>query len=198
MSNIWHERYSGEEYYYGKNPNEFLKQFIDGQGFKGRMLLPAEGEGRNAAYSSISGWHVEAFDNCEEARKKALKLAQFYNTKLHYETNSIEHFNIKPEFYNAASLIYVHIPRGLRKSFSLKLWESMHIGGKLIIEVFSKKQIERNSFGPKDPELLYSKNELIHDFSCFRTEAISEEVIQLNEGIGHQGEADVIRYIGRK
>lgn len=198
MSNKWNERYSETEYYYGTNPNEFLKQFIDNQGFKGRILFPAEGEGRNAVYASINGWNVDAFDSSVQAREKALELAKKFNTHINYQIGSIEYFQVKPEYYNAVALIYTHIPSKFRKEFSLKLWESMHIGGKLIMEVFSLKHLDRNSFGPKDPDYFYTKNELLREFSCFRTEHISEETIFLDEGSGHKGEADVIRFIGRK
>ncbi len=198
MSNRWDERYGAEDYYYGSKPNEFLKQFIDSQGFKGRMLLPAEGEGRNAVYASISGWQVDAFDSSEKAREKAIKLAQKFNTRINYSIGSIEDFQVKSEYYNAAVLIYSHMPVKFRKEFSLKLWESMHIGGKLIMEVFSLKQLDRNTFGPKDPDFLFTKEGLLKEFSCFRTEMISEETIMLNEGPGHKGEGDVIRFIGRK
>ncbi|MBN2728167.1 MAG: class I SAM-dependent methyltransferase [Bacteroidales bacterium] len=198
MSNRWDERYGEEEYFYGTEPNQFLKQFIDGQGFKGRMLLPAEGEGRNAVYASISGWQVDAFDSSEKAKEKAIKLAKKYNTRINYNIGSIEYFQVKPEYYNAAVLIYTHMPQKIRGEFSLKLWESMHIGGKLIMEVFSLKQLDRNTFEPKDPDFLFTKEGLLKEFSCFRTELISEETIQLKEGPGHAGEADVIRFIGRK
>ncbi|PLW93843.1 MAG: SAM-dependent methyltransferase [Marinilabiliales bacterium] len=196
--NRWDERYGKDEYYYGDKPNEFLKQFIDSQGFKGRMLLPAEGEGRNAVYASISGWQVDAFDTSEKAKEKAIQLAKRFNTRINYNIDSIEYFQVRPEYYNAAVLIYTHMPRNIRSEFSLKLWESMHIGGKLIMEVFSLKQLDRNTFGPKDPDFLYTKDSLLKEFSCFRTELISEETINLDEGVGHKGEADVIRFIGRK
>ncbi len=196
--NRWDERYGKDEYYYGDKPNEFLKQFIDSQGFKGRMLLPAEGEGHNAVYASISGWQVDAFDTSEKAKEKAIQLAKRFNTRINYNIDSIEYFQVRPEYYNAAVLIYTHMPRNIRSEFSLKLWESMHIGGKLIMEVFSLKQLDRNTFGPKDPDFLYTKDSLLKEFSCFRTELISEETINLDEGVGHKGEADVIRFIGRK
>lgn len=198
MSNRWDERYGKDEYYYGTEPNQFLKDFIDGQGFKGRMLLPEEGEGRNAVYASICGWNVDAFDSSEKAKEKAIRLAQKFNTRINYNIGSIKYFQVKPEYYNAAVLIYTHMPRKLRGEFSLKLWESMHVGGKLIMEVFSLKHLDRNTFGPKDPDFLFTKEGLLKEFSCFRTEYISEETIQLNEGIGHKGEANVIRFIGRK
>jgi hypothetical protein len=198
MSNFWDEIYKKSEYYYGTKPNDFLKQFVEGQGFRGRMLFPGEGEGRNAVFAAKHGWTVEAFDSSVEARKKAMALAESEKVKIFYNSYSIEHFSVKNEYFNAAALIYVHIPSALRRELSLKLWESMTIGGKLVIEVFAKKHLLRNTFGPKDEKLLVSLEEIEKDFGCFRTEYVEAKTISLSEGIGHTGEADIIRFIGRK
>lgn len=198
MSTRWDEVYGKQDYHYGIKPNEFLKQFIENQSFRGRMILPAEGEGRNAVFAARSGWTVDAFDTSAEGRKKAMALAEQENVKINYNLHSIENFVVKPEYYNAAALIYVHIPVKLRQELSLKLWQSMTIGSKLVIEVFSKKQLQRNSFGPKDIELLYDFAEIEKEFRCFRMEFAEEKIIKLHEGPGHEGEADIIRFIGRK
>lgn len=53
MKDFWNARYASKEYAYGKEPNVFFKQTL----LKlkpGRILLPAEGEGRNASYSKGS------------------------------------------------------------------------------------------------------------------------------------------------
>lgn len=47
MKDFWNERYSREEFIYGKQPNEFFKEQLD-KLKTGSILLPAEGEGRNA------------------------------------------------------------------------------------------------------------------------------------------------------
>jgi hypothetical protein len=41
----------------------------------GRILFPAEDEGRNAVYAASLGWEVHAFDISERAKDKAEKLA---------------------------------------------------------------------------------------------------------------------------
>ena len=47
---MWDERYSGKEYFYGKEPNDFLKDNIDLVNAGDSVLCLAEGEGRNAAF----------------------------------------------------------------------------------------------------------------------------------------------------
>ena len=42
----------------------------------GKILLPAEGEGRNAVFAAQNNWLVEAFDSSKEAKKKAFSLLE--------------------------------------------------------------------------------------------------------------------------
>lgn len=196
--NIWNKRYEDAPFYYGKKPNEFLKKYIETSAFRGRILLPGEGEGRNAVFAAQKGWQVDAFDISEVARTHALDFANEMQVKINYEIFDVASYAPKFDFYNMAALLYFHISRDLRHDFSKKLFASMQIGGKLIMEVFSEENAKRNTFGPKEKNLLYTKENLLEDFRCFRQETIEEVTLKLNEGQGHAGEADIIRFIGRK
>ena len=65
------------------------------------------------------------------------------------------------------------------------------------MEVFSKNQIERTSGGPKDLELLYSKDEIKTLFPNIDFIILEETKVILDEG-NHQGEAAVIQVFGVK
>ena len=65
------------------------------------------------------------------------------------------------------------------------------------MEVFSKNQIERTSGGPKNLELLYSKDEIKTLFPNIDFITLEETKVMLDEG-NHQGEAAVIRVLGVK
>ena len=56
MKDMWEERYAADEYAYGEEPNAFFKACLDGLPAPGRLLLPGEGEGRNAVYAARQGW----------------------------------------------------------------------------------------------------------------------------------------------
>ena len=82
--NFWNERFGASEYVYGTAPNQFFKEQL--QLLKpGDILLPAEGEGRNALYATTQGWNVLAFDSSSSGKKKALKLSQDHGENLHYK-----------------------------------------------------------------------------------------------------------------
>ena len=84
MKQFWNDRYSEEEFIYGVEPNEFLKLELD-KIPTGSILLPAEGEGRNAVYAASKGWNVTAFHYSEAAKVKTTLLAEKMNVKLDYE-----------------------------------------------------------------------------------------------------------------
>ena len=196
MKEFWDERFGQGNYIYGKTPNTFFTEQLKAIP-KGKMLLPAEGEGRNAVYAALAGWHVIAFDYSEEGRKKALALAREYEVEIDYQ---IQHANnyIISEMFDAIALVYAHFAGDERKRLFEKLEKSLKPGGYLIIEVFSKNQLARNSGGPKNLDLLYSKEEIKALFPSIDFIILEETKVQLNEGSYHKGEAAVIRAIGVK
>ena len=69
----WDERYSKPEFAYGTAPNVYFKSKIDKLP-PGKILLPADGEGRNSVYAAMLGWDASVFDISREGQRKALEL----------------------------------------------------------------------------------------------------------------------------
>lgn len=192
--NTWDERYAQNEYAYGKQPNEFLRQQL--QALRpGKILLPAEGEGRNAVFAALQGWNVVAFDSSVEGQKKALALAQEMGTSIEYQTSSFESFDTEEQF-DAIGLIYAHNLN--REENHKKLSKSLKKGGVIILEGFSKEQLNFNSGGPKNIEMLFSVDELKSDFESFSSLNIWTKEVELSEGNYHLGKASVVRMVGVK
>jgi SAM-dependent methyltransferase len=196
MKEFWNERYARREYVYGRTPNEFFRNFIDNQP-AGSILLPAEGEGRNAVYAARKGWKVWAFDFSEEAQKKALAWAGENILTINYEVAELTEWQSELEF-DAIALIYVHLPPQIRQNVHQKLIQRLKPGGTILLEAFSKKQIEYDSGGPTDPEQLYSPTVLNDDFKELKIEFLQVRLVELDEGIYHNGEASIIRMIAKK
>ncbi|MCE1165486.1 MAG: class I SAM-dependent methyltransferase [Bacteroidetes bacterium] len=192
MENSWDKRYSESGYAYGKEPNLYFKQEID-KLKPGRLLLPGEGEGRNAVYAAALGWEVYALDASTEGKKKAEKLASERNVRINYRVGDITDAGLNNEKFDAISLIYVHFPSQQRTIVHRKLAELLKKGGVIIIEAFSKSQIKNNSSGPKDLNMLYAVDELRKDFEGLKILELSELKINLSEGIYHTGTSDIIR-----
>ncbi|MBK8365074.1 MAG: class I SAM-dependent methyltransferase [Bacteroidetes bacterium] len=198
----WDDRYSKEEFVYGEEPNNFLREQL--QKLKpGKILFPAEGEGRNAVFAATKGWDVYAFDISSVGKHKAEELAKKNNVKIKYEVGGLQSLNYKPESFDVIALIYAHFPAEIKSEYHKTLGNYLKKGGIIIFEAFSKKHLEyisRNESvgGPREIEMLFSKEEIQSDFNNFEIIELDEKVIQLNEGSFHNGEGSVIRFIGRK
>lgn len=193
---LWNNRYAENEIVYGRLPNQFFKNFIDTHK-PGTILLPAEGEGRNAVYAAGKGWKVDAFDFSVEAQKKAAALSKRMNLDINYRVEEIENF-IADKKYDAVGLVYVHLPQNIRKPFHQQIHNSIRSGGYLIFEAFAKEQIHFDSGGPKDASLLYDAPTVCSDFPFLHIISCGQKEIELNEGVFHKGKASVLQLIGQK
>jgi len=192
MCEFWNQRYAGDQYAYGEKPNVFFRDFVDRHP-PGRILLPGEGEGRNAVYAARQGWDVTAFDYSPAARDKALALARKAGVSIRYEMASCLDFDGPEDFFDAVALIFVHLPEAERGQFHATLRRYLKRGGRLVMEAFSKMQWLSTSGGPRNPALLYSLPELAQDFAGLRIERMVVQDILLREGKYHDGWASVIR-----
>ena len=189
---FWDERYSESHYVYGTEPNEFFRHCLDKLA-AGKLLLPGEGEGRNAVYAAKKGWDVTAIDFSEQAKIKAMKMAEENNVAINYIVSSASDYKYTEQEYDAAALVFVHFPQEVREKAHKSIIKSLKTGGTLIVEAFSKAQINNNSGGPKDVNALYSVENLKNDFGELKITELSEYHIDLKEGPYHEGPADVIR-----
>jgi SAM-dependent methyltransferase len=196
MVEFWDERYDTKEFVYGQEPNALFKDFIDHTP-PGNLLLPAEGEGRNAVYAALKKWNVTAFDFSSQAKNKALQLAAEYDANLDYHISSIEDYQTNDQF-DAVALVFLHLSPEARQKMHRKLITFLKPGGYLLMEAFSKKQIHYNTGGPKNLSLLYTGQELVEDLKSLELVHYKEKRRKLNEGRYHKGEAEVIQLIARK
>jgi SAM-dependent methyltransferase len=198
----WNDRYSTEEFAYGEQPNIYLKEQLE-KLKPGTILFPAEGEGRNAVFAAKLGWTVAAFDISVEGRNKALRLAEANNVKIDYEVGQLQELNFNTEQFDVIALIYAHFPADIKSIYHRLLDKFLRKGGVIIFEAFGKKHLDyitRNEKvgGPRDIDMLFSIEEIKADFENYEIEQLEEKEIELNEGIFHNGEGSVVRFVGRK
>jgi len=198
----WNERYRNEAFAYGDEPNNYLKEQLE-KLHVGKILFPAEGEGRNAVYAARLGWTVSAFDISTEGKNKALKLAEMNHVNIDYQVGELQTLSYTAEQFDAIALIYAHLPAEIKSLYHKTLDKYLRKGGYIIFEGFSKKHIDyisRNEKvgGPKDIGMLFSIEELQSDFANYEVLELKEIEIDLKEGLFHNGIGSVIRFTGRK
>jgi 2-polyprenyl-3-methyl-5-hydroxy-6-metoxy-1,4-benzoquinol methylase len=198
----WNDRYSQDEFAYGEEPNNYLKEQLSKLTI-GTILFPAEGEGRNAVFAAKLGWTVSAFDISIEGKKKAMKLAEKNNVTIDYKVGELETLAFESEQFDAIALIYAHFPANIKSLYHKTFDKFLKNDGIIIFESFSKKHIDyvianEKVGGPKDIESLFSIDEIKSDFPNYEIIELIEQEIELNEGLYHNGTGSVIRFIGRK
>jgi hypothetical protein len=203
MKEMWDGRYAQEEYAYGVSPNEFFKYAIDTYVPTGNILLPAEGEGRNAVYAAKRGLNAKAFDISIEGKKKAMALAEKEGVEIDYQVGDFFELDLIHQQYDCAALIYAHFPPPILSTYYQKVAELVKPGGYVILEGFSTGNLALRMQNPKvggpdKLEMLFTEDGVKRDFPGFDIVQLGEVEVELNEGIYHVGTGKVIRFIGKK
>ncbi len=194
---FWNNKYNREEYFYGKEPNQFLVSCINNFSKKERLLFLGEGEGRNAVYFAKKGYEVRAVDASDIGLAKLNKFAQEEGVKVKTTCLDLNIWRAKKKFGGILAS-YLHLESPLREQVFQRIEEGLKPGAFFVGEFFSKKQLNYNSGGPKDENLLYAVDSFRGLFKSSIIHKLLEEEVILNEGSGHQGKASVIRLIVEK
>jgi len=202
MKEFWDSRYAESEFAYGTEANEFLKEELVKLPV-GKLLFPADGEGRNSVFAATLGYEVTSFDISQEGRNKAMQLAANKQVEIDYHVGSLENLNLKKEQFDAIPFIFAHFPSSIKSNYHQTIVGFLKPGGKVIFEAFSKKHIEYNFVnekvgGPRDVATLCSIAGIENDFKDFEIIELREQEVELNEGKYHIGTGSVIRFVGRK
>jgi SAM-dependent methyltransferase len=197
MKDFWNQRYSETQYAYGTEANTFLRQSLEHLN-PGKLFLPGEGEGRNAVHAALRGWEVHGVDFSEAGRQKALALAAEQDVTIHYDVADLAEYIPPAEHFDAAALIFVHLPVPLRHAVHASVMRSLKSGGMLILEAFSIEQLERDTGGPRTPEMLYDLDDLLADFTGMEIIHRYAGTAPVHEGPYHTGDAEVIRLLMRR
>ena len=201
MKNFWDERYKAKTYVYGKEPNQYFAEKLR-ELEPGKILLPAEGEGRNAVFAARQGWEVSAFDSSSEGRKKAFLLAEEAGVQIDYQVTDHKGY-ISAKDLDVIALIYAHFPSSDRKDLFQGLSKNLKKNGRVIFEGFGKKHLEYQQKnpevgGPKEERMLFSEEELREAFRDLDLLEFYEGEVNLSEGEFHKGTGWVIRFVAQK
>lgn len=194
---FWDQRFAEDVYAYGTAPNRFFEAQL-AHLTPAHILLPAEGQGRNAVHAARQGWQVTAFDTSQVGQGRALALAQQYGVQLDYHLADFAAPPFAPATFDALGLIFVHTLPELRPQIHRQLSVLLKPGGVLILEGFSQAQFGRPSGGPQDQNKMFTCPMLQEDFGHMEILLLEEVDEVLDEGPYHQGAAARIRLVARQ
>ena len=98
--------------------------------------------------------------------------------------------------WDAIVSIFCHLPSGLRYDVARALTPQLAPTGKLIMEAYTPAQPSMGSGGPKDEDLLMTRQKVVNDWPGLLLDVrITER--RIFEGMGHQGLSSVIQVLGQ-
>ncbi len=193
---MWDERYAANEYVYGTEPNSFL--VANTHMLQAPILSLAEGEGRNAVYLASQGLQVHGVDGSRVGLEKAKALARSKGVHITTEVADLRTFMPESNSYGSVVSIFAHLPSALRHRLYPLVEQGLKAGGTIVLEAYSEDQLELESGGPKDLDMLMTEEKIQKEFPHCEPIILRQLVREVNEGIFHHGNASVIQFIGRK
>jgi len=188
---FWNNKFSREGYLYGTKPNSFIASKVKTFPRNAKVLCLGEGEGRNAVFLAKRGFEVTAIDASDIGLSKLHFRALEEGVTIETICVDLKDWEVK-ETYDVIVASYLHLYKEDRAKLFEKIQDSLRPDGLFVGEFFSTKQLNYDSGGPKDEELLYTVDDFKKGFALYQND-IKEVVTILDEGRGHQGEASVIR-----
>jgi len=195
--NHWDQRFSEEEYVYGKEPNEFIKSkgsLLN----KGKTLALAEGEGRNAVYLATLEHDVTTWDFSKEGLKKTKQLAAEKGVTVETKYTDLSEAPWKREAWDNVIMVFGHFETSLRQNVLKHIEQSVKKGGAFLCEVYSKEQLAYKTGGPPNKDMLYSLDEFLNVFEDWDIKHFFIGEVEREEGHLHQGLSHVIQFYGIK
>lgn len=188
----WDERYSEPGYTFGTTPNAFLVSMVDRLPH-GKILMLAEGEGRNAVYLASRGYDVTAVDSSSVGLDKAAQLASERGVKFTTILADLGEFRIDPEKWDGIVSCYCHLPLQIRTEMHRAVVNGLKPGGVFVLEGFSKEQMDYDTGGPKVPEMLLDVEQLKGELDGLEFIHAARLIRDVKEGRGHTGLASVVQ-----
>ncbi len=192
---FWDQRYRDEIYAFGTEPNAWFRECIEPLP-PGRLLLPGEGEGRNAVHAARRGWRVDAFDPSAHGQRKAIALAGRHGVTLDYACCLLNEYDLETAAYDVLAIVFVHLPPEQRRAGYRRLTSALRPGGVLIAELYAKEQLALGTGGPRDRDMLYALEYVDEDFPAIDFVTRREITRDIHEGALHQGPSRVIQLLG--
>ncbi len=194
----WNQRYATEGYWYGTQPNDFLKEHVAALPPRGRVLCLAEGEGRNAVFLAAQGFEVVALDVSTVGLAKAERLARERRVSITTVQADLASYALGHDAWDAIVSIWCHLPPALRARVHRDAGPALRVGGVFLLEAYTPAQLAFKTGGPPTAELLPTLAALRSELSGLEFDLATERERDVHEGSGHDGRSAVVNIIARR
>ena len=195
----WNQRYAQDEFVFGTEPNEWLRQHSAIWKTGDRILSVADGEGRNSVWLAGQGLTVDAFDPSEIGVSKARRLAAERGVNVNFDVADCDEFMWPEAVYDGVAAIFIQFADPvLRARLFRKIVSCLKPGGTLILQGYTHKQLDYRTGGPSTLSHLYDQELLLSAFSEMDILTLMEYEAEVDEGPGHSGLSALIGLLARK
>jgi SAM-dependent methyltransferase len=195
----WNQRFEGEDYLFGREPNDYLRAQAARLAPGGRVLCVADGEGRNSVWLARQGLQVDAFDIAEVGVAKARRLAAEAQVAVNFEVADCDGWRWPVEAYDAVAAIFVQFADpATRERLFANIVRALKPGGLLVLQGYTPRQLEYKTGGPPILSHLYTAELLRSAFAALQIVELREYEAELNEGSQHHGRSALIGLVARK
>jgi 2-polyprenyl-3-methyl-5-hydroxy-6-metoxy-1,4-benzoquinol methylase len=198
-ASAWDQRFSGDDYLFGREPNEYLRSKVPLLPAAGSVLCVADGEGRNSVWLARQGFTVEAFDISEVGVAKACKLASEAGVSVDYTVADCEQYHWTAQSHDAVVAIFIQFadPEMRARLFG-NMVLALKPGGVLILQGYTPRQLEYKTGGPSQLSHLYTAELLREAFKDLQVVELVEYEAELNEGARHAGRSALLGLVATK
>ncbi len=199
MKEFWNQRYGGDSFFYGTEPNAFLvsqaQRLKPGQ----RVLAVADGEGRNSVWLARQGLDVTAVDFSPVAVEKARRLAARQGVAVDHQVGDLFAWQWSENRYDAVVAIFIQfVAPAERRILNGLMLKALKPGGLLLLQGYRPKQLEYKTGGPSSVENLYGEETLREEFADLEILHLREHDDPIREGDGHSGLSALVDMVARK
>ncbi len=193
----WDERYAAHPAPYGDRPSAWLRGQAPRLAPGSRLLLPADGDGRNGVWLASLGHEVTSVDFSGEALQRARRRAEQAGVCLHTIQADLRDWTWPEAAFDAVISLYLHVEPEDRPRLHRRMARALAPGGLLLLEGFHVDQLRYRTGGPPREDMLWSRDRIRRDFEGLRELELETCVLSLDQGAFHQGRAAVVRAVFR-
>ncbi len=196
--NFWDGVYGGSEFAFGREPNAWFAS--KGHYLKAgqRILMVADGEGRNSVWCAQKGFLVDAFDLSAKGIEKAKRFAADSGVTVNFTVAGVDDWAWEPDAYDAVTLILCQFATpSMRKKLFADCIRTLKAGGLFFVLGYTPKQLEYGTGGPPNVAQLYTESllrDLVQGMDILELGSFEVEV----DAGRHRGKSALVGLVSRK
>lgn len=196
---MWNQRFAGDEYLFGREPNDYLRSKTPLLPAAGSVLCVADGEGRNSVWLAQQGHKVQAFDISEVGVAKARLLASEAGVSVDCTVADCEQYHWAAQSHDGVVAVFIQFADPeMRARLFANMVRCLKPGGVLILQGYTPRQLDYKTGGPGQRSHLYTADLVQKAFKGLRVVELIEYEAELNEGARHAGRSALLGLVAIK